>query len=548
MALSPDDLDSILAAPGAGLLPDGPNPVNANVSSTDEKKSLWSRLITDPFNKTWEETYAVDGYDSVTNTHNEHKLNFLRASEDVQREILNTEIAKLTLERDALAAKNEAKNEARLNEITNNLVELENIKLALTSAAFKTKAKRIIDRLAAYRAHPLTRILTFLGLSSRLLDEEGMAQPSWGNVALNFVQNFIGWRKNTSALKLVGRAILMIPINLALWIPRLALNIVKIASELIPGFTYRFLEAASKASSNTSKEIEKTEGIRNKYIEQYGKFLINTVIYGLKGLSAVTGVLGFAVKWTVAYAGRAFSAPVENFRLSVKRGGEEFGPFGKPLGGAIAIAASVGLGFGAGFLYAPVIALITPYLPAVITKIGYDIAKIVGPFVTPIGAFLVRHIGLAPALAPTATATVVGAGLGLGLPTIGTVVDRGFQAAKIKVEWHKQPAPAASGGYTVVDENGQAPDGGASRIPFNSTRGFSPMRPASTGPDAAGTSGAPASPQGSVPYPSHQQGPQPPLDRSSPLSPPVAPPPSLGAPPQFDPLLNPQGPSGNPRP
>lgn len=229
-----------------------------------------------------------------------------------------------------------------------------------------------------YMDHPLTMAMSFLGIPNRPLSADKKQSA-------------------TNILKNIGYA----PWGLLFFIPKLAINIVKLVTEFLP-----FL--AAHALRDISHDPKRSEIVR--------------------GL-AIAGSLFFDA---IGIIGRCLTSPVKSMRVGLKLGERLYGAYStkaKVVGGllaalslAVTVAAYVFLFPFVAHLIAPYVAtLANTYLPPVVMNAFLAVS----PHLTMLGTAIETMLGVT--LTPVATGIAVI--IGLAAATIGTVANRVFDKA-----------------------------------------------------------------------------------------------------------------------
>ncbi len=273
----------------------------------------------------------------------------------------------------------------------------------------KNYIKLATDTADSYLTHPLTRATSFLGLPNRCLNNEGQQSLS------NILKNIAGWQEDESDVRRRENRIktpLAVAWNLATAIPKLAINIAKIGTELLPGFACFLLMArAEQAKVN----MQNSKGLKS----------------AAWGLAYGAATVGSKLFQGIQFVGRAITSPVSGARkawlLGNQIGGEGVG--GKILGGVLAatsIALSAAAYAGIAIAAAPVlIPVLVSHAPVIASAVSWIGSNVVAPV---LGAVGLSATPLAAGLG------AVGAAAGLYLSTVAVGLSQGLDG--LKEWWH----------------------------------------------------------------------------------------------------------------
>jgi len=216
------------------------------------------------------------------------------------------------------------------------------------------------NKLNNFIFNDLTMATSFFGLPNRLIENEQSPR--------NIGKNLIGWQDHASDLREgfnATKAGTHALINIALVIPKFALNVAKLFTELLPGVVDVALDHAAKLADNAAKQSESP-----------------AVQYGYKALSVAASV-GSAVAKATRFIGGAITSPINNPKRGMQLGkqiaGDGIG--GKALGFVLAglsVVMTTAACVGIGIVAAPLIAAAAPSIAAGISAVGSTIGSALG--------------------------------------------------------------------------------------------------------------------------------------------------------------------------
>ena len=237
------------------------------------------------------------------------------------------------------------------------------------------------DEGKAYITQPLTRFSSFLGLPNRKLHKK--AEQSWAMIG----ENFLGTQETANAKRLRLRLAIMLPLNVLATPLRLATNILKIATEIVPGVLADIIDK-----------------LQMRIISDWSNLLIYTVestsfpwnlLFGLLLVTLIfvfvpIGLLKFLSK-SIYLSGCCLTSAFETLRSAWQFGINS--RFGKPLAyflcGACILTSIIMMGFAlplaAKLFAAKVVTIIAQHLPNVILNSIDKVAHFVTPALTAIG-------------------------------------------------------------------------------------------------------------------------------------------------------------------
>jgi len=324
---------------------------------------------------------------------------------------------------------------------------------------------------------PLTLISSFLGLPNRPLGIPDGDKQTF----LNLLRNFVGWQPKTSKTRLFFYALFITPLNIITTPLKFALNIAKLATEVLPMALHKLLPylgthvvSAGKwmdAKGNTVLDIgtwlsqwhqEPDRGMLAKLAGLAGWVIAKTVgllmcasSFPLKGLGFLAGATVYPLHF-LHFIGRSITSPIDSIRDTLATKGNLYAGLHSLL---IMVIYAVGFPLLAKGLSATVIPYLSTHLPSGIVSAVNSIANAVAPLLTKIGSYSLPviiskaasflHL---PGFAATLASPVIN-----GLATIAGMVAVTSVAVNDKVNsfrefWHKQRSPVEEEDSLLADD------------------------------------------------------------------------------------------------
>lgn len=298
-----------------------------------------------------------------------------------------------------------------------------------------------------YRRDSLTRLSSFLGLSNRQLDTSLAKQTKE-----NLWNNFIGYKKDASENELLARKIIVMPLNTIFILPKLLVNLLKLATEVIPGIVSFFLINLGNSLITTSKSGSPTA-------------LIGYFIWGLGYLFKLPYLVGCSL-----------TSPIDNVRDAyyfgvklVNKNTQHSSGMDRFIGTAIAFGAVclsvISFSFALPLGLKALVVTLGRKMPTVILNVINKISN--SPALTKFGTDVLTHpiiakvsnvLNISAKLADVPAFAGIGYIMGATITTVGSIANYLFNKFKENY-WHKakkqQDNHTKRDSYLLADETDQ---------------------------------------------------------------------------------------------
>lgn len=276
-----------------------------------------------------------------------------------------------------------------------------------------------------YRTDRLTRLSSFLGLSNRQLDTSLTKQTKE-----NLWNNFIGYKKGASDNEQLARKFIVIPLNIIFTPLKLLVNLLKIATEVIPG-TISFT------------------------LINLGNFLIQNCKSGSLDVFIGYFTQGLGYLFKLAYlVGCSLTSPIDNVRDAyyfgvnlVNKDTHHRSSMSQFIGTAIALGAVclsiISFSFALPLGIKALVVTLGRKMPTVILNVINKISN--SPALTKFGTDVLSHpviakisnvLNISAKIADVPAFAAIGYIMGATMTTVGSIVNYLFNKFKENV-WHK---------------------------------------------------------------------------------------------------------------
>lgn len=323
--------------------------------------------------------------------------------------------------------------------------------------AFKLSQKSIItdenERIAlnqfnARVTQPFRMALSFLGIPNRIRtsdlelisscdpDTDSPVHSFKNNIYKNTLKNYIDWPDKTpsNAKELafhIAKAVALFTWNTITFLPKLAVNILKLATEYVP---YVLSELCNEAAKKCEAIFNETK---------------STPVKLLAGAGIALASIGYGIFGGIRLVGRAITSPIFSMRSAYEYGASHFknkngtpSILGRVIGVALA-AVSMAVTIAAYIVLFPLaikaVAVVAPQIAVAIVPVVSKIA----PFMNSVGTAI--HAGVAAvfnALSVTAAHTGFAFFASAAITTVGQSIYSLIHV--IKSKWHRKPVNTES--------------------------------------------------------------------------------------------------------